>query len=75
MDINNSYLNIKKRIYFNMGFLVKKKRRKKLIYYILDKLYSNQYIKYSTINKNEKTVLINNYNDFINKCFKYLDYF
>ena len=53
--------------------LVKRKEGKNFVYFILDKQHSKECDSLSTVKKKEDTNLIGNYNDFINKCFKYLD--
>ena len=53
--------------------ILKRKMDKKKIYYILDKEHSKDCIELINQNKKIETNLIGNYNDFINKCFNYLD--
>ena len=53
--------------------LVKRKEEKKIIYYTLEKMHSEDCETLSNINKKEEINLIGNYNDFLNKCFNYLD--
>ena len=53
--------------------LVKRKEGKNFVYFILDKQHSKECDSLSTVKKKEDINLIGNYNEFINKCFKYLD--
>ena len=53
--------------------LLKRKEEKDNIYFILEKDHSDECLKLHRINKKIETNLIGNYNDYINKCFKYLD--
>ena len=53
--------------------LLKRKEENKIIYFILEKNHSDECKKLHNINKKIETNLIGNYNDYINKCFKYLD--
>ena len=53
--------------------LLKRKEEKNTIYFILEKNHSDECIKLHSITKKTETNLIGNYNDYINKCFKYLD--
>ena len=53
--------------------MLKRKEEKDNIYFILEKDHSEECLKLHTINKKIETNLIGNYNDYINKCFKYLD--
>ena len=52
---------------------MKRKKDKKNIYYILEKENFKECIELIIQNKKIETNLIGNYNDFINKCFNYLD--
>ena len=54
--------------------MVKRKEEKKIIYYTLEKMHSADCETLSNINKKEEINLIGNYNDFLNKCFNYLDF-
>ena len=56
-----------------MQCIRKKKGREKNIYYVLDKNHPKECISLNTNKIKEDTNLISNYNDFLNKCFKYLD--
>ena len=53
--------------------LLKKKQEKKLIYFVLEKNHSKECLEYQNKIYKIKTDLIDNYNDYLNKCFKYLD--
>ena len=50
-----------------------KKNWKKNIYYILENTHSRECNDLYIVNIKNETNLIENYNDFINKCFTYLD--
>ena len=65
------YENKRKSLFCNA--LVKRKKEKKFIDYNLEKMNSVVCETLSNINKKEEINLIGNYNDFINKCFKFLD--
>ena len=53
--------------------LLKRKEENKMIYYSLEKSHSKECLELLTIIKKTETNLIGNYNDYLNKCFKYLD--
>ena len=53
--------------------LLKRKEENKMIYYSLAKSHSKECLELLTIIKKTETNLIGNYNDYLNKCFKYLD--
>ena len=53
--------------------LLKRKTEKNTIYFVLEKPHSVECLECHTKNKKIETNLIGNYNDYINKCFKYLD--
>ena len=53
--------------------LIKRKKDKNNIYYILEKNHSKECIEFSTISIINSSNLIGNYNDYINKCNQYLD--
>ena len=53
--------------------LVKRYSRKDIIYFIMDKKHSQECYKLTEIEKKNETNLIENYNNFIQKCFNYLD--
>ena len=53
--------------------LIKRKKNKKTVYYILETQHSKECNELFIINKKIETNLIGNYNDFINKCFAFLD--
>jgi hypothetical protein len=53
--------------------ILKRKKDKKKIYYILEKEHSKECLELIIQNKKIETNLIGNYNDFINKCYNYLD--
>ena len=53
--------------------LLKRRQDKNTIYFILEKGHSLECSNLHTINIKNDTNLIGNYNDYINKCFKYLD--
>ena len=60
---NSSYCNA----------ILKKKNDKNIIYFVLEKEHSQDCTKELEISKKIDTNLIGNYNDYLNKCFKYLD--
>ena len=45
----------------------------KLIYFVLEKIILKLCLEYQNKNYKIQTDLIGNYNDYLNKCFKYLD--
>ena len=53
--------------------LLKRKEDKKSIYYILEKNHSKECLELITNKIKVETNLIGTYNDYINRCFKYLD--
>ena len=53
--------------------LLKRKEDEKYIYYILEKNHSKECLELITNNIKIETNLIGTYNDYINRCFKYLD--
>ena len=53
--------------------LLKRKTEKNTINYILEKSHYLECLEFHTKTKKIETNLIGNYNDHINKCFKYLD--
>ena len=53
--------------------LLKRKEGKKSIYYTLEKFYSKECLELITNNIKIETSLIGTYNNYINRCFKYLD--
>lgn len=53
--------------------LVKRKIEKDIIFYVLEKQHSHECIEFTNIKVKNQTNLIGNYNDYINKCYKYLD--
>ena len=53
--------------------ILKRKEDKKSIYYILEKNHSKECLELITTNIKIETNLIGTYNDYINRCFKYLD--
>ena len=53
--------------------LIKRKIEKKSIYYILENSHSKECNDLYLVNIKNETNLIGNYNDFINKCFAFLD--
>ena len=53
--------------------LLKRRQENNTIYFILEKSHSLECSNLHTINIKNDTNLIGNYNDYINKCFKYLD--
>ena len=52
---------------------LKEKKKKKIIYYTLEKMNSEDCETLSNINKKEEINLIGNYKNFLNKCLNYLD--
>ena len=52
---------------------MKRKEENNVIYFILEKNHSSECINLHNITKKNETNLIGNYNEYINKCFKYLD--
>ena len=53
--------------------MLKRKQEKKLIYYVLEKNHSKECLEYQNKNYKIQADLIGNYNDYLNKCFQYLD--
>ena len=53
--------------------LLKKKVSKEYIYFILEKPHSKECLDFTTKIQKIETNLIGNYNDYLNKCFTYLD--
>lgn len=62
--------NQRKRIVYA---LLKRKEEQNLVYYILEKNHSKECLEWLDKKYKFETNLIGNYNDYINKCYKYLD--
>ena len=52
---------------------MKRKEENNVIYFIIEKTHSSECINLHNITKKNETNLIGNYNEYISKCFKYLD--